>query len=209
MCSVAQIIEHRLARESLVRRVEPRDGTPIDTEFGRFTLIAYESVVDALPHLALVVGDVGHDRHAEDPTLVRMHRRDLLGDIFAMTGGADGSSSAALRSSMRAIQREGRGAIVYLRPEGAPDALASQESLSQRLQRIKRTAYDPNAPDLTHPASPAAAAAPMHNREFGIGCQILRDLGLRKLRVLTNHPRTMPGLEAFGLEVAEHVALDA
>ncbi|MBX3352072.1 MAG: 3,4-dihydroxy-2-butanone-4-phosphate synthase [Phycisphaeraceae bacterium] len=208
MCSVAQIIEHRLARESLIRRIDPREGTPIDTEFGRFTLIAYESVVDALPHLALIAGDIGDPDSSDAPTLVRMHRRDLLGDIFALTSGGEASTSSALRASMRAIQREGRGAIVYLRPEGAPDAIAAKQSLSQRLQRIRRSAYDPDAPDMSHPASPAGAM-PMHNREFGIGGQILRDLGLTKLRVLTNHPRTMPGLDAFGLEVVEHVPLDA
>ncbi len=215
MCTVAQIIEWRLARESLVKRIEPRAGVPIQTEFGEFNLIAYDSVVDALPHIALTLGGVGaldgkgSPIESDDPTLVRMHRRDLLGDIFGLLSGAGESTSATLRESMRMIQKEGRGAIVYLRPEGAPDELPGDGSLSQRLQRIRRGAYDPDSADLTHPDSPAGAAMPMHNREYGVGSQILRDLGLRKLRLLTNHPKAMPGLDAFGLEVVEQVHIKA
>jgi len=215
MCSVAQIIEWRLARERLVKRIEPRAGVPVETEFGEFTLIAYESVVDALPHIALTVGGVGaldgkgDPVETGEPTLVRMHRRDLLGDIFGLLERGGESTSATLRASMRAIRREGRGAIVYLRPEGAPDEAPGDGSLSQRLQRVRRGAYDPDSADLTHPGSPAGAAMPMHNREYGVGSQILRDLGLTKLRLLTNHPKAMPGIEAFGLEVVERVPVDA
>ncbi len=208
MCSVAQIIEHRLRGEALVRRMEPAQGTTIETEHGEFNLIAYESVVDALPHLALTVGGVGalgrDGRVVEqtEPTLVRMHRRHLLGDIFGeVTSSPEGPTSRALHAAMQAIQREGRGAIVYLRPEGEGDSLAA------RLQALRRGGYHPEQHDLTHPGGPGAHAAPMHLREFGVGGQILRDLGLRRLRLLTNHPKDLPGLEAFGLEVAEHVAL--
>ncbi|MGP1309879.1 MAG: GTP cyclohydrolase II, partial [Phycisphaerales bacterium] len=143
----------------------------------------------------------------DEPTLVRMHRRDLLGDIFGLLDKGEASTSETLRASMRRIQEEGRGAIVYLRPEGAPDEMPGEGSLSHRLQRIRRGAYDPDSADLTHPDSPAGAALPMHNREYGIGSQILRDLGLSKLRLLTNHPKALPGLEAFGLEVVEQVRL--
>ena len=210
MCSVAQIIEHRLARESLVKRLPPVSGTPIDTPEGRFNLIAFESLVDPLPHVALTLGGVGDldpkgqpIEHAE-PTLVRMHRRNLLGDVFLARG--DGAASGdLLRASMRAVQREGRGAIVYLRPEGHADAAGS---LEQRLQTIRRNAHDhgADAPDLSHPHG-HASALPESMRDFGVGGQILRGLGLSQLRLLTNHPRELPGLEAFGLRVDGHAPL--
>ena len=208
MCSVEQIIEYRLAREALVRRVEPACGARIDTPEGEFTLIAYESAVDPVPHLVLSCGGVGVPDSSgcvpvvTDPVLVRMHRRDLLGDIFGVASRVGGSSGEDLRASMRAIQREGRGAIVYLRPEG------SGEDFFARLQQIRRPADDVNAPDLTRTEGVGARAQPMDSREFGVGGQILRDLGLTQLRVLTNHPRkTMPGLHGFGLEIVEQVAL--
>lgn len=217
MCSVAQIIEHRLARERLVRRLEPLAGTPIETEHGAFTLIAYDSAVDPLPHVALVMGGVGALDSSGTPvadgkpTLVRMHRRNMLGDIFGdVHTSPEGSTGAALRAAMRRIQREGRGAVVYLRPEGATDlgALSPSHALEQRLQSIRRAErYDPDSHDLSHPGSPAAKALPMGQRDFGIGGQILRDLGLTRLRLLTNHPRAMPALEAFGVEIVEHVPL--
>ena len=126
-----------------------------------------------------------------------------LGDIFGVAPqlGAT-SSSDDLRAAMLAIQREGRGAIVYLRPEG------SGEDYFARLQQIRRTSDDVNAPDLTRTEGVGARAMPMDSREFGVGGQILRDLGLSHLRVLTNHPRgAMPGLSGFGLEIVEQVAL--
>lgn len=208
MCSVAQIIEHRLRDERLIRRLDPAQGTPIDTEFGRFNLIAYDSVVDPLPHIALTLGGVGdlasNGRGAEtqEPTLVRMHRRNVLGDIFfEAASSGEGPTGRALHASLRAIQKAGRGAVVYLRPEGAGDAL------DQRLHALKRSAYTPESHDLTHPHGPGALAMPMTQRDFGIGGQILRDLGLHRLRLLTNHPRAMPALEAFGLEIVEHVPI--
>jgi len=200
MCSVAQIIEHRLARETLVRRLDPKEGTTITTPEGEFTLFAYESVVDPLPHLALTVGGLGVPDDGiipdhPEPTLVRVHRRNLLGDVFGEIGAA-GSSGSLLRASMRAIQEAGRGAVVYLRPEGVGDDLA------QRLLAIKRPAHDPDAPDLTHPDAPGPSSA---WREVGIGSQILRDLGLSRLRLLTNSRTEHPGLEAYGLTIEERV----
>ena len=208
MCSVEQIIEHRLARETLVKRVQPAGGARIDTPEGEFTLIAYESAVDPVPHLVLSCGGVGvpdaggRVPEISDPVLVRMHRRDLLGDIFGVSSRGGKSSADDLRASMRAIRREGRGAIVYLRPEG------SGEDFFARLQQIRRPADDVNAPDLTRTEGVGARAQPMDSREFGVGGQILRDLGLSRLRVLTNHPRrAMPGLHGFGLEIVEQVGL--
>ncbi|MFU8828005.1 MAG: 3,4-dihydroxy-2-butanone-4-phosphate synthase [Phycisphaerales bacterium] len=209
ICSVAQIIEHRLTRERLVSRIEPRGGTKIETDFGTFNLIAFDSVVDPQPQLALTVGGVGdldatgHPIEQTEPTLVRMHRRNLLGDIFSQREpGSDRASSDDLRAAMEAIQRDGRGAIVYLRPEGFGD------DFIQRLTVIARPRKaDSDDPDLTRPSSIAGNIMPMHQREFGIGGQILRELGLSRLRLLTNRPKELPGLDAFGLEIVDHVPL--
>ncbi len=210
MCSVAQIIEHRLSRQSLVRRLAPVEGTPIETSEGVFNLITFESMVDPWPHLALTVGDVGKlDDNGEpiasaDPVLVRMHKRHVLGDIFGEVGSASGGGSTGeqLRASMRAVQEAGRGAIVYMRPEG------HGANLSEQLSRIRRPSHDSGSdvPDLTHPDS-VAGSMPADLREYGIGVQILRQLGLSRLRLLTNSKRAIPGLEAFGIEVVEHVPL--
>ncbi len=207
MCSVEQIIEYRLARERLIERIEPANGAPIDTPYGRFNLIAYQSTIDPLPHLALTVGgigdldDAGRARQIDDPILVRMHRRDLLGDIF---DEATRPTGRELRASLRMIHQAGRGALIYLRPEGVGDDLRG------RLQRIKRPALDdPNAPDLTRCDGVAAKTHPMDRRDFGIGSQILRDLGLCRLRILTNHPKTLRGLAGFGLEIADQVPINA
>jgi len=204
MCSIEQLIAYRLERDSLIRRLDPEQGTPIVTEHGPFNLIAYRSLVDPLPHVVLSLGGVGdlgplgRVIPASDPVLVRMHRRDLLGDVFGeVTSSPEGSSGSTLRSAMRMIQREGRGALVYLRTEGTGHALES------RLQSLSATASWGGLVAAT----PEPSIVPMHLRTYGIGGQILRDLGLSKLRLLSNHPKSLPGLEAFGLEIVDHVAL--
>jgi 3,4-dihydroxy 2-butanone 4-phosphate synthase/GTP cyclohydrolase II len=206
ICSVEQIIEHRLEREGLVERIDPVDGTMIRTPEGEFRLFAFQSAIDPLPHLALTVGGIGdldgHGRPIEhdEPVLVRMHRRDLLGDIFDEASNPTGTT---LHASMRQIQAAGRGAIVYMRPEGVGDGLGD------RLLQIRRPGVaDVNAPDLTRNDGVAGRAQPMDQRDFGIGGQILRELGIRHLRVLTNHPRTLRGLHGFGLDVVENVAIE-
>ena len=205
MCSVEQVIEHRLDREHLVERVDPIDGVEIDTPQGRFRLFAWRSAIDALPHLALTCGGVGvpgEGATEDEAVLVRMHRRDLLGDIFGVAGSNGTVSGDTLRKSLAAIATAGRGAVVYLRPESGTHELAS------RLQRIERSGDDPDRPDLTRADGIGAKAMPMDQREFGIGGQILRDLGIRRMRLLTNHPgTTRPGLHGFGLEIVEEVAI--
>jgi 3,4-dihydroxy 2-butanone 4-phosphate synthase/GTP cyclohydrolase II len=206
MCSVEQVIEHRLQRETLVKRLNPIEGTPIETPEGRFDLFAWSSAIDPTPHLALTVGGIGRpDAEGKiveiaEPTLVRMHRRDLLGDVFGVADGHDRPSGDSLRASLRALQQEGRGALVYLRPEAVGDDLRA------RLQQIRRgRGDDVDAPDLTRVDGIGGRAQPMAHREFGIGGQILRDLGLRRLRLLSNHPKkAMPGLHGFGLEIVGH-----
>jgi 3,4-dihydroxy 2-butanone 4-phosphate synthase/GTP cyclohydrolase II len=206
MCSVRQIIEYRLLREHLIQRLEPREGTAIETPYGRFNLIAYDTPIDALPHLALTVGGVGEldsdgrARQIDEPVLVRMHRRDLLGDIF---DEATSPTGRVLRASLKMIHEAGRGTLVYMRPEGVP------EDWRGRLQTIRRPDRDDiNRPDLTRQDSVAARVQPMDQRDFGIGSQILRDLGLRRLRILTNRPKRLRGLAGFGLEICEQVPIE-
>jgi len=174
------------------RRREPVAGTALETEFGEFTLYTYDSIVDPLPHLALTVGGIGAIgadgvvERCDAPTLVRMHRRNILGDVFGDLRSSDhGPTGAALRAAMLRIQDEGRGVIVYLRP-GDPEGAGTSGG---------------------YVSDDALNDVPMHLRTSGIGSQILRDLGLSSLRLLSNHPKSVPGLEAYGLEIAEHVPL--
>jgi 3,4-dihydroxy 2-butanone 4-phosphate synthase/GTP cyclohydrolase II len=207
MCSVEQIVEYRLARETLIQRLDPVGGTPIDTPSGRFNLIAFQSTIDPLPHVALTTGGIGEidpatgrARAVSEPVLVRVHRRDLLGDVFEESTNPTGKY---LRESLRMIQREGRGALVYVRPEGIG------EDLRARLQKIHRPTRhdDVNSPDLTRSDGVAGRALPLDQREIGIGGQILRDLGISRLRLLTTFPRSYPALHGFGLEIVEHVRI--
>jgi len=198
MCSVEQIIKYRLSRESLINRIEPRCGTPIETPYGSFNLIAYHSIIDALPHLVLTVGGVGTlDAYGsaipiEEPTMVRVHRRNLLGDIFDAVGHPSGKE---LRASLRMIAQAGQGALIYLRPEQYGDEFID------RLLRIQRPSTDVNVPDLTRNESP------MERRDYGTGVQIIRDLGLRKLILLTNHPKHLTALHGFGIDIDSQIPI--
>jgi len=200
MCSVRQIIEHRLAGEPFIHRMEPAAGTPIRTPAGEFNCIAFRSLVDPLAHLALTVGGVGtlgadgRPIESDEPTLVRVHRRDLLGDIFDdlstyPSGETPASTGQVLRESMRMIREAGRGVVVYLRPHGVGDAL------SQRLSRP----FDLDTRDKP------GESVPHSTLEYGTGSQILRALGLRHLRLITNSDADYPQLQAFGLRIAERV----
>lgn len=199
MCSVAQIIEYRLQREALVRRIGPPEGRPVRTRHGEFTALLYESGVDALPHLVLTTGGIGtsEDKIDDRPTLVRMHRRHLMGDVFGdLDSSAEGPTSERLQQSMKMIQDAGRGAIVYLRTQGDGEAA----DLEGQLQSPRTTAS-------TRLAGGTSNVIPEAMRDFGVGGQILRDLGLKRLRLLTNRAKSFPGLEAFGLEIVERVPL--
>ena len=217
ICSVAQLIQHRLSRESLVRRIEPVSGTQIHTALGDFTLIAYESIVDPLPHLALVKGDIGtldgtgHPMQHDEPVLVRMHRRNVLGDLFLEYGTPNPSSNHSptgntLHAAMKQISDAGSGAIVYLRGDGE----LSSPSLNERLHAFRHAAPATKGSDTPNLSTESHAAltrqgVPHHMRDLGIGCQILRDLGLKKLDLLTNQQTDMPTLEAFGLTIHRRV----
>ena len=209
ICSVEQIIEHRLRGETLVKRIAPVSGVLVETPEGPFTLYAWHSSLDPQPHLALCLGGVGvlesdgRPTAHEDPVLVRMHRRDILGDIFAATRASGGRcGQETVRASLRAIRKAKKGALVYLRTESEGD------DLTDLIHQVRRSGGDDvNAPDLTRLGGIGARAQPMDQREFGIGGQILRDLGLRRLRVLSDHPKAMPGLHGFGLEIVEQVPI--
>ncbi len=199
MCSVKQIIEHRLSQSSIIERMDPISGTKIQTPQGEFNLIAFKSLVDPMPHLALTVGDVGNldEYHnpiaTEEPTLVRVHKRDLLGDIFHELGtcSTGGSSGDTLIESMRMIQDAGRGAIVYLRPHGIGDALS---------QMLSRPVDQDNADKPVQSVSPTMI-------EYGTGSQILRALGISHLKLITNSDAAYPHLESFGLTISERVKI--
>ncbi|QDU72535.1 3,4-dihydroxy-2-butanone-4-phosphate synthase [Mucisphaera calidilacus] len=202
MCTVADVIEHRLTREVLVERV---DEAPIETPAGPFRLIAYESKVDPMPHVALVKGDVGQrdangiTMDIDHPVLVRMHSQNLLGDVF---GDITKPSGKALETAMHQIQTEGCGAIVYLRHEGMGSGLL------KRLQSLRETSSDGEARPLpvTSQNEPGLRP-PTRKQDYGIGSQILRDLGIRRMRLLTDHPFTPTALSGFGLAIEGFVPL--
>lgn len=189
MCTVADVIATRMAREKLVERMSE---APFCNEYGEFRLIAYRSKVDPLPHVALVKGRVGGEP-VDDPVLVRVHPQNLLGDVF---GDTTQPTARSLHDSMRMIQQAGEGAIIYMRQDSMGTGLLKQ------LQTLLVGGQ---------PLDERAGAADHHHSEagmnIGIGSQILRDLGLTKLRVLTNQPHHYHGLEGFGLSIVEYVNL--
>jgi 3,4-dihydroxy 2-butanone 4-phosphate synthase/GTP cyclohydrolase II len=205
MCSVADVIEYRLQREKLVERI---DAAPFQSEYGQFQLIAYRSLVDSLPHVALVRGDVGtldplhQPVDIQNPVLVRMHSQNLLGDVF---GDMEQPSGRTLRQAMRMIDAAGEGALVYLRHE------MTGSGLLQRLQTLHLPAGshqpDQHVPRFG-PGQPTPGIKPPPNKgAYGIGCQILRDLGVRRMRLITNHPFMPTAMSGFGLEITEFVPL--
>lgn len=202
MCTIADLIQYRLAHDTLIRRLA---SYPLQTEHGHFDLRVYETVGDPLLHIALCCGGVG-DLDAQGvpivhdaPTLVRMHAEHLLGDVFHATATHSGRE---LHASMDLLQKAGKGALVYLRQESR--GLALLDRLAE-LQGHAENAYDSGetAPRHGRKGSPGG----MDRRDYGIGAAILRDLGLRRLRVLTNRPRKYHALEGFGLTVVEHVPI--
>lgn len=205
MCSVADVIHYRLERDTLVQRVE---RVPFENAFGAWHLNVYQSTVDPLPHVALTCGDVGvpdgcgGSVPATEPVLVRMHSQNLLGDVF---GDASQPSGRALGSAMAQIQAEGRGAVVYMRHEGMGTGV---------LKRLQTLALSPDEEaarvEAVRPgdAHPEPGMRPRVDKQgYGIGCQILRDLGLVDLKLLTDHPFTPGALSGFGLSIDSFVPL--
>jgi 3,4-dihydroxy 2-butanone 4-phosphate synthase/GTP cyclohydrolase II len=194
IASIADIIQYRLRQETLIRRITQQ---PLMTQWGGFDLIVYETMHDPLLHIALTYGGIGvRDANTgrvpqqDDPVLVRVHSENLLSDVFQCI---DSPSGRELRASMQRIAQEGKGAVVYLRQESRGLALLS------RLKEFQ---------SLAERDSTEQIAVPMSRRDFGVGAQILRDLGLTVLKILTNRPKKLHGLEAFGLQVVEQLPIE-
>ena len=187
MLTVAELIRYRMQHERYVYRV---GEALVNTGYGEFRVIAYESEVDGGDsHLALVRGEIDKD----DPVLVRMHSHCLVGDVF---GSAGCDCRATLEGSLAAIAAEGRGALIYLHQSArgfSVEKIGEQGLLS--FHKDRGSASLPESQRKTQ-------------REIGLGAQILSDLGLRRIRLLTNHPRRVVALEGFDIEIVEQVPVE-
>jgi 3,4-dihydroxy 2-butanone 4-phosphate synthase / GTP cyclohydrolase II len=187
LISIADLIRYRRQTEKLVRRVaEAR----IPTEWGEFTCYAYESVLDGEHHIAFVKGAV----QGQDNVLVRVHSECLTGDVF---GSMRCDCGLQLQAAMKQVADEGMGAVVYLRGHEGRGIGIGHKLLAYQLQDQGHDTVDANI----------ALGMPVDSREYGIGAQILVDLGITTMRLLTNNPSKKGGLAGFGLEITERVPL--
>jgi 3,4-dihydroxy 2-butanone 4-phosphate synthase/GTP cyclohydrolase II len=187
LISIADLIRYRRQTEKLVKRVaEAR----IPTQWGDFTCYAYESVIDGQQHLAFVRGAV----QGEDDVLVRVHSECLTGDVF---GSLRCDCGPQLDEAMRRIAEEGLGVVVYLRGHEGRGIGIGHKLQAYALQEQGHDTVDANI----------ALGMPVDSREYGIGAQILVDLGITTMRTLTNNPAKRGGLEGFGLKITERVPL--
>jgi len=185
MLTVAELIRYRMQHERYVHRV---GEAMVETKHGEFRLIAYESEVDGGgSHMALIRGDISD---SSEPVLVRMHAHCLLGDVFGATGC---DCHQTLEASLQMIAAEQRGALIYLHQTSkgfSAEKIGEQSFLT--FHRDRRLPSLPESERKTH-------------REIGLGAQILSDLNLKRIRLLTNHPRRVAALEGFDIEIVEHV----
>jgi 3,4-dihydroxy 2-butanone 4-phosphate synthase/GTP cyclohydrolase II len=188
MISVADLIRHRMKTERFIRRLA--EGS-IETEFGQFRTVAYGSDLNPECHLALVRGDVA----GQERVLVRMHSRCLYGDVFGSTAC---DCARLVRQSLGAIAAEDRGVLVYLHESGPGFRTERDAYGRQRMVSHDR--------DFMHYTDQAGQRQLQH--EHGIGAQILSDLGLHTIRLLTNHPRKIVALEGFGIEIVDQVPVE-
>ena len=185
MLTVAELIRYRMQNERYVHRV---GEATVPTRFGTFRLIAYQSQLDGESHIALVKGDV--EKFGEEPTLVRMHAHCLVGDVFSATWC---ECRGLLEQSMRMIHEAGRGAIVYLHQSSR--GFTFEDFKGEKALVFHKETRLPTLPESQRKIQ----------RETGVGAQILTDLNLKRLRLLTNRPRKVAALEGFGLEIVEQV----
>jgi 3,4-dihydroxy 2-butanone 4-phosphate synthase/GTP cyclohydrolase II len=196
MCTIEDLIKYRRQRERLIQR---EVSLKLPTAHGDFDLIAYTSVVDPEPHLALCKGGVGLEVNGqvsvqEEPVLVRIHSQCLTGDIFESLKCDCGSQ---LHQAMQQVEQAGKGVILYMRQEGRGIGLLAKLKAYKLQDQENLDTVEANqrlgfAPDLRH---------------YGIGAQILVDLGIRQIRLLTNNPKKVVGLDGYGLHIVEQVPI--